>query len=82
MTKKLTGRKSTGAIHERPREAKRRPTQQAIHPKNQGIPEEHYYGEQSSKAVGKPADAGALDHELLAKDAPDHRTFGAEPDGR
>jgi hypothetical protein len=53
-----------------------RPEEEAV---NEGIPEEHYYGELRSRTPGNP---GALDEETLSEDAPYNRTYGREaPDG-
>jgi hypothetical protein len=66
------------STHKRHREAKRRPSPQAFEPLNQGIPEEHYYGEETAEVVGRPVDATSLDAETLSKDAPYNRTYGRQ----
>jgi len=92
MTKKLSADKSKGSKQRRPIQKHRKqhaddksrpegqgPTRPEEEPTNQGIPEEHYYGERVSRTPGNP---GAIDEETLSDDAPYNRTYGRQkPDG-
>lgn len=49
----------------------------AEQPANQGIPEEHYHGEEDPRSIENPrASSGSLAEETLDKDAPYNRTYG------
>jgi hypothetical protein len=70
----------TAAGSENPtnRKPELRPTPRTEQPaKHQGIPEEHYYGDEDPRSVEDPrAITGSLDEETLSKDAPFNRTYG------
>jgi hypothetical protein len=54
------------------------PTRPEEEPANEGLPEEHYYGERFSRTPGNP---GSLDEESRSPHAPYNRTYGQpEPD--
>jgi hypothetical protein len=90
MAKKLSGDKSKGSKPHRPSRKHRDqntktspaagqgPMRPEEEPTNQGIPEEHYYGERNSRTPGSPGD---LEDETLSKDAPYNRTYGQEQAG-
>ena len=83
MTKKLRSGKSKAQKQRHPsrqhRTIDRRPTPRAQEPSNQGIPEEHYYGERTPGVTANPADVtGSLDEETLSKHAPYNRTYGRQ----
>jgi hypothetical protein len=72
-------RKGSSSAVERDQSAGQGPTRPEEELSNQGIPEEHYYGERLSRTPGNP---GSLDDETLSNDAPYNRTYGRqEPAG-
>jgi hypothetical protein len=70
---KTTTRQDHAATAGRVHSAGQGPTCPEEEPANQGIPEEHYYGERASRTPGNP---GSLDDETLSKNAPYNRTYG------
>lgn len=88
MTKKVSGGKSKGQKSQHPGRQHQpiddSPTPRAQEPSNQGVPEEHYYGERTPDVTMDPTDVtGSLDEETLDKHAPYNRTYGKEdPDRR
>jgi hypothetical protein len=78
-TRQTTGKRSgvKRTASQTDREGGQGPTHPDEEPINQGIPEEHYYGERRSRTPGNPPErAGSLDRETCDRDAPYNRTYG------
>jgi hypothetical protein len=88
MTKKLSADKSKGSKQRRPIQKHRNqhaddksrpegqgPTRPEEEPTNQGIPEEHYYGERASRTPGNPGTIEPTDGKNLTAADPEEAWF-------